>query len=261
MTWWEGVLLGLVQGVTEFLPVSSSGHLVVAEVMLGVHTPGVFVEVTVHVATVLAVVLVYRVRLLQLLTGVVRRDRAAWRYVGLLALASIPAAIVGLLFRDWFEATFDSLRIVGIDFLVTGTVLWSTRLIRPSDRGEPEPGGAVAIGIAQAVAILPGISRSGSTVAAGMWVGLDPVRAAEFSFLMALPAIAGAAVLQIPDIAGGTASVGVVPLGLSFVAALVSGVAAIRLLVVLLARRAFHRFAPYCWVLGGATLGWALFAP
>lgn len=261
MTWWEGIILGIVQGLTEFLPVSSSGHLVVAQEVLGVRMPGVFVEVTVHVATLVAVVVVYRARLMQLLMGVARRDRDAWRYVGLLVLASIPAAVVGLLFQDWFERTFDSLRIVGLDFLVTGTLLWSTRLVRPGDRGEPEPGGAVAVGVAQAVAILPGISRSGSTVAVGMWLGLDPVRAAEFSFLMALPAIAGAAVLQIPDIQGGTASVGAVPLGLSFLAALVAGVFAIRLLVRLLALRAFHRFAPYCWVLGGATLGWALFAP
>jgi undecaprenyl-diphosphatase len=261
MTWWEGIVLGLVQGITEFLPVSSSGHLVVAETVLGIHTPGVLVEVAVHVATLVAVAVVYWRRLAQLLVGMMRRDGAAWRYVGLLALASVPAAVVGLGFQDWFERSFDSLVIVGFDFLVTGTVLWSTSLVRPADRGEPTAGGAVAVGLAQAVAILPGISRSGSTVAVGIWAGVEPVHAAEFSFLMAMPAIAGAAVLQVPDAAAGVASVGAFPLGLSFIAALASGVFAIRLLVRLLARRAFHRFAPYCWVLGGATLGWALFAP
>jgi len=261
MTWWEGIVLGLVQGLTEFLPVSSSGHLVLTEALLGLRTPGVFVEVAVHVATLVAVAVVYWQRLGQLVVGVLRRDGAAWRSVGLLALASVPAAIVGLLFQGWFERTFDSLAVVGVDFLVTGTVLWSTRLVRPASRGEPAAGGALAIGLAQAVAILPGISRSGSTVATGMWVGVDPVRAAEFSFLMAMPAIAGAAVLELPDLASGTASVGAWPLALSFATALVAGVFAIRLLVRLLARRAFHRFAPYCWVLGGVTLGWALFAP
>jgi undecaprenyl-diphosphatase len=260
MTWWEGIVLGLVQGLTEFLPVSSSGHLVLAEALLGLRTPGVFVEVAVHVATLVAVAIVYWQRLAQLLLGVVRREPAAWRSVGLLALASVPAAVVGLLFEDWFARTFDSLRIVGIDFLITGTILWSTRLVRPARRSEPVAGGALAIGIAQALAIFPGISRSGSTVAVGMWVGVEPVRAAEFSFLMAMPAIAGAAVLQIPELSAGTASVGAGPLALSFVAALVSGVLAIRLLVHLLARRAFHRFAPYCWLLGGATRGWALCA-
>jgi len=261
MNWWEGIVLGLVQGLTEFLPVSSSGHLVLAESLLGLRTPGVFVEVAVHVATLVAVAVVYWQRIAQLLVGMARGDGGAWRSVGLLVLASIPAAVVGLLFKDWFERTFDSLIVVGFDFLLTGTILWSTRLVRPGDRGEPTAGGAVTIGLTQALAILPGISRSGSTVAAGMWVGVDPVRAAEFSFLMAMPAIAGAAVLELPNLASGTASVGVVPLGLSFVTALTAGIFAIRFLVRLLARRAFHRFAPYCWLLGGAPLGWALFSP
>jgi len=260
MTWWDGIVLGLVQGLTEFLPVSSSGHLVLAEALLGLRTPGVFVEVTVHVATLVAVAIVYWRRLGQLVLGMARREGGAWRSVGLLVLASIPAAVIGLLFKDWFERTFDSLAVVGVDFLVTGTILWSTRLVRPGDRGEPTAGGAVAVGVTQALAILPGISRSGSTVAAGMWVGVDPVRAAEFSFLMAMPAIAGAAVLEIPNLASGAATVGPVPLALSFVTALGAGVFAIRFLLRLLARRAFHRFAPYCWLLGGATLGWALFS-
>jgi len=259
MTWWEGVVLGLVQGLTEFLPVSSSGHLVVAQAALGLRTPGVFLEVVVHVATLVAVGLVYWRRIAELLAGAWRRDAGAWGHIGLLVLASVPAAVVGLLFQDWFEATFDSMLIVGVNFLVTGTFLWTTRAAPVTPRPVPSVRGALAIGLAQAAAILPGISRSGATVTAGMWTGVDPVRAAEFSFLMAMPAIAGAAVLQIPDMAAGTAAAGPGPLALAFVAALVSGVAAIRLLVRLLARRAFHQFAPYCWTLGILTLAWALF--
>jgi undecaprenyl-diphosphatase len=259
MTWWEGVILGIVQGLTEFLPVSSSGHLVVAETALGLRTPGVFVEVAVHVATLVAVAVVYWRRIGDLLGGVLRGDRTAWRYVGLLVLGSVPAGLVGVLFKDWFESTFHSLLIVGVDFLITGAFLWSTRLVRQPERTEPTAGGAVAIGLAQAAAILPGISRSGATVTAGMWAGVDPVRAAEFSFLMAMPAIAGAAVLQLPALSAGTLAVGPVPLAAAFVAALGSGVAAIWLLLRLLARRAFHRFAPYCWLLGMATVAWALF--
>ena len=114
------------------------------------------------------------------------------------------------------------------------------------------------MGGAQALAMLPGISRSGTTVVVGMWLGLDPVRAAEFSFLMAIPAIAGAAVLQIPDMTGEALAVGVEPLVVSFLAALFSGVFAIRLLVRMLARGALHRFAPYCWSLGVVTLGWVM---
>ena len=256
MTWWDGILLGLVQGLTEFLPVSSSGHLVVAEAAIGLRTPGVLVEVTLHVATLVAVAIVYWRRITELAVGAVRGERAAWSAIGLLALASVPAGIVGVLFQDWFERVFDSLLFVGIDFVVTGFILWSTRAVATGTRGLPSAGSATAIGLAQAAAILPGISRSGSTVAAGMWTGVDPVRAAEFSFLMAMPAIAGAAVLQLPELRQGAVSVGGGPLALSFFVALVSGVLAIRLLVRLLARRAFHRFAPYCWAIGVVTLVW-----
>lgn len=259
MTYWQGLLLGVVQGLTEFLPISSSGHLVVAEAAVGLATPGVLVEVAVHVATLLAVVVVYRARLTELLVGVLRGEWAAWRYVGLLAVGSVPAAVVGLLFADWFERAFDSLLIVGVDFLVTGLILWSTRgVLGRSVREEPTPGGSAGIGVAQALAIMPGISRSGATVAAGLWHGVDPVRAAEFSFLLAIPAIAGAAALQIPDLSTGLASVGGGPLAVSFAAALISGVAAIRFLVALLRRGAFHRFAPYCWALGAVTIVWAV---
>jgi undecaprenyl-diphosphatase len=261
MTWWDGIVLGLVQGLTEFLPVSSSGHLVVVEAVLGVRTPGVVVEVVLHVATLVAVGIVYWRRITELIVGAARRDRGALGAIGLLVLASIPAGVVGVLFKDWFERVFDSLLVVGVDFLVTGLVLWSTRFKRPGTRIQPSVRGATGVGFAQAFAILPGISRSGSTVAAGIWADVDPVRAAEFSFLMAMPAIAGAAVLQLPELRGGATAVGMGPLVASFVTALVAGVLAIRLLVRLLARRAFHRFAPYCWAIGALTVGWALLRP
>jgi len=257
MTWWQGVVLGIVQGLTEFLPVSSSGHLVVAEAAIGFSMPGVLVEVVLHVATLVAVVLVYWRTLLRLVRGVFGGDRDAWRYVFLLAIATVPAGIVGVWFKDFFERLFESLFVVGIDFLITGTILWSTKR-RLGGTAEPKPGQAVSIGIAQAFAIFPGISRSGSTISAAVWMGIDPVRAAEFSFLLAIPVIAGAAVLQIPDLSTDLTAIGSGPLLLGFLCALVSGVAAIRLLIVLLQRRAFYRFAPYSWALGLATLGWAL---
>ena len=253
MSWWQGMLLGLVQGLTEFLPVSSSGHLVVAEAVLGLQTPGLVVEVVLHVATLLAVVIVYWKTLRKLAAGAIAGDRAAWRYVLLLALAAVPAGLVGVTLQDWFESTFDSLELVGVNFLITGAVLWSTRG-RVGHGERPTVKGAMGIGGAQALAILPGISRSGMTVAAGMWLGVDAVRAAEFSFLLAIPVIAGAAVLQIPDLSGDMMSIVTFPLMAGFVAALVSGVLAIRVLIALLRARAFHRFAPYCWTIGVITL-------
>jgi undecaprenyl-diphosphatase len=258
MSWWQGVLLGVVQGLTEFLPISSSGHLVVAEAAVGLTTPGVVVEVVLHVATLLAVVIVYWKVLVGLLRGAVLGERAAWRYIALLAIGTVPAAIAGFFLKDLFERTFDSLLIVGLNFLITGAVLWSTRATAArAERPLPTTKGAIGIGMAQALAILPGISRSGTTVTAALWLGVDGVRAAEFSFLLAIPAIAGAAVLQIPDLAAGAGSVGAFPLGAGFVAALFSGVFAIRLLVALLRKQAFHRFAPYCWGIGVVTIVFA----
>ena len=243
--------------MTEFLPVSSSGNLVVAEAAIGFSRPGVLVEVVLHVATLVAVVLVYWRTLLRLARGVLGGDRDAWRYVLLLAVATVPAGIAGVWFKDFFERLFESLFVVGIDFLITGTILWSTRN-KLDGTAEPKTGQALSIGVAQAFAIFPGISRSGSTISVALWMGIDPVRAAEFSFLMAIPAIAGAAVLQIPELSTDVTAIGSGPLLLGFICALVSGVAAIRLLIVLLQRRGFHRFAPYCWALGLLTIGWAL---
>ena len=259
MSWWEGVLLGVVQGLTEFLPISSSGHLVVVEAALGITTPGVVIEVVLHVATLLAVVIVYRKVLWRLAGGAVVGDRTAWRYIGLLAIGTVPAALAGLFLEEWFERTFQSLLLVGLNFLITGTVLWSTRgRVRRAEKPSPSTKGAFGIGVAQALAILPGISRSGTTVAAAIWLGVDPVRAAEFSFLLAVPVIAGAAVLQIPNLSSGLASAGALPVAAGFLAALVSGVVAIRLLIFILRNKVFHRFAPYCWGIGAITILFAL---
>lgn len=259
MTYWEGLLLGIVQGLTEFLPISSSGHLVVAQAAVGLSAPGVVVEVILHVATLLAVVIVYRTRLWEVGRGCVQGDQTAWRFVGLLTVATIPAAVAGFLWADVFERAFESLLVVGINFLITGAILWSTRsVIARADRAEPSTVAAVGIGIAQALAIFPGISRSGTTVTAALWWRVDPEQAAEFSFLLAIPAIVGAAALQLPELGSGAVSIPGGPLLGSFVAALVSGVVAIRLLVALLRRKAFHRFAPYCWALGSVTITWAL---
>lgn len=247
-------MLGVVQGLTEFLPISSSGHLVVAEAAIGLATPGVTVEVALHVATVLAVLAVYRGRVAALVRGMAQGAGEAWRYVFLLLIATLPAAAAGLLLGDIFERAFDSLVVVGANFIVTGTILWSTaRVVETAAAPQPGRGGALGIGVAQALAILPGISRSGTTVAAALWLRVEPVRAAEFSFLLAIPAIAGAALLQVPRVPAHLSQVGWGPLAVSCVAALVAGIVAIRLLVALLRRRAFHRFAPYCWFLGLVT--------
>jgi undecaprenyl-diphosphatase len=247
-----------VQGLTEFLPVSSDGHLAVIGHVAGVHTPGVFVEVALHVATLGSILVVYGKRFTSLALGVVRRQPEDLRYAGLLLLGMIPAGIVGIFLEDLIARAFDSLWVAGVGFLVTGAALWSTR--HRGTEGVPRPStrGAVVIGLAQALAPLPGVSRSGMTIASGLWVGVGAVPAADFSFLMAIPLIAGAGLVEARHASADIALVGAVPLLVACLVAFVSGVFAIRFLVAMLRRGRFYAFAPYCFVVGTLTLIYAL---
>ncbi len=256
LAWWEGLLLGLVQGLSEFLPISSSGHLVVAEGLLGYRSPGVAFEVLLHVATLASVLIVYWKRVSSVLAGMARGDRSSWGFAGLLALGSIPAAVVGVVFNDFFERYFHSYLLVGVSFLVTAMILWTTRWVRPNvAHGSLRPLDAVLVGLAQAVAILPGISRSGSTISTALWSRVAPYEAAEYSFLLSVIAIAGSGLLEL---AGAGSNLGTLSAGhvWAFFGALVSGIVAIRFLVALLRRGMFHRFAPYCAAAGAFTLVW-----
>ena len=257
MTLWQGIVLGLVQGLTEFLPVSSSGHLRVLEVATGVHTPGVFVEVALHVATLGSVLVVYGARLWAIARGVLARRPAELRTAGLLVLATVPAGVIGVAFHRQVEAA-ASLLLVGAGFLVTGFMNWSTRRLAGA-RAEPTVGVAVGIGFAQALAaVFRGVSRSGSTVCAALWGGLGPAAAAEFSFLLAVPVIAGAALVEGRHMVVSVVAVGAVPLAVSFALAFASGIWSIRFLVALLERGHFYRFAPYNWIVGVLTIVYAL---
>lgn len=258
MNLWQGILLGLVQGLTEFLPISSDGHLAVIGHVAGVRTPGVFVEVALHVATLGSILVVYGRRFGQLAIGVLRRQPEDLRYAGLLLIGMIPAAIVGLLFEDLIARAFDSLLAAGVGFLVTGAALWSTRHRGPEGAPRPSPRGALLIGLAQALAPLPGVSRSGMTIASGLWVGLGAVPAADFSFLMAIPLIAGAGLVEARHASADIAQVGAVPLLAGCLVAFISGVFAIRFLVTMLRRGRFYAFAPYCFVVGTLTIAYAL---
>ena len=253
---WQGIILGLVQGLTEFLPISSSGHLVLAEELVGFRPQGLFFEILVHLATLLSVFIAYRSRIGELLKGLIARQGAAWRYAGLILVASIPAGVAGILLKDYFEATFHSPTDLGWQFLATAAVLWSTKWAAEKVRGAPITlGRSILIGIGQAVAIIPAISRSGTTIAAALWTGVTPTAAAEFSFLMSIVVIGGSGLLELRHLPPGLdlRSPG---LWAAFVAALISGVVAIRFLVALLRSARFHLFAPYCAVLGIFCLVW-----
>lgn len=255
----KNALLGLVQGLTEFLPVSSSGHLVLAEAILGVGQSGLLLEVALHAATLLAVLAFYRERVLGIATGALRREREAFRDIAKLAVATIPAVVFALGARDFIETRFESLLSVGLGLLATGLILWSTRRTLPRATLEA-PTFAIAwwMGCAQAAAILPGVSRSGATVCMALALGLRPLVAAEFSFLMSIAAITGAVVLQFSEI-DASALPALLPLAVAFFVALVSGFAALALFVRLLRSQSFYRFAFYVWPVAAATIAFALY--
>jgi undecaprenyl-diphosphatase len=255
----EAALLGVVQGLTEFFPVSSSGHLSLFQTLFGGRDGGALIfEVSVHVATLIAIIAFYRDRIRALIAGFFTWNRDAVDYVGKLVVATVPSVIVGLTAKDWIETQFSNPVLVGCALLVTGAIVFSTRwtAARAFAAG---PGWAIAIviGLAQAFAILPGISRSGSTVAVALALGVAPRPAAEFSFLLGIIAISGAAVLMLPGLSEVEPGK-LLNIGIGSLTALMSGLVAIWLFVRMLDRSLFHYWAWYCWAVGGAFLVWSL---
>ena len=252
----EAALLGLVQGLTEFLPVSSDGHLVIAERLLGVSEKGMVFVIAVHVATLVSVLLFYRERVSELVRGVLTLRPEALRYAGKLVVATLPAVVAAVTIGDFLESQFESTRAAAIGLLITGAVLWTTRHTYASARFDaPSWSTAFWMGWAQAIAILPGVSRSGLTLAAALALGVAPVAAAEFSFLMSIAAIAGAAVWALPELLAAPPGHMAV-LGIGAAVALVSGIGAIWFCLRLLRRGSLHWFAYYTWAAGLATLAW-----
>ncbi len=248
MTVLQAVLLGVLQGLTEFLPISSSGHLVIVQRLMGLQDPSlVFTfDIAVHVGTLLAVIVAFSAEIREL----VRRPFS--RLMLMLVIATLPAVVVGLGFKDQIEALFTSPRVAAVGLLMTGLLLWLTRWI--GNRQGISPHGprlweALVVGCAQAVAITPGISRSGSTIATGLYCQWDRNFAARFSFLMAIPAIAGAALLQSFELNASTLAhtdlllIGIVSSG-------VTGLFAIKMLLWIIGRGRLHYFAYYCWGIG-----------
>jgi undecaprenyl-diphosphatase len=261
MTLLEAVALGLVQGLTEFFPVSSSGHLVLAEALLGVDPPGVAFEVLVHLATALSVLVLYRRRLAALVAGAVRKQRDDLRYLGLLGLASVPAALVGITLTGAIALLFDLPVLAALSLLLTGAVVYATRwLIARGERQDPGWAGSLVVGMTQAAALLPGISRSGVTVATALWARTRRDVAAEFSFLLSVPAIVGASLLELPELAGAEFRAGTIELAAASLSAFAAGMVAIVLFVRWLRVGRFHRFAYYCWAVGGGYIVYALVA-
>ena len=254
MPLWEAVLLGIVQGITEFLPVSSDGHLVIAGTLLGVKEQGLVFVIAVHVGSLLALLVFYRARVIELVSGVLRRSPDAWRYTLKLAIATLPAVVVGLFFRHFVERMFQAPWTAGAGLFVSAAFLATTRATQGKASGrEPSYWQALWIGTAQALAIAPGISRSALTISSLLLCGVAPLAAAEFSFLLGIIAIVGAAVLELPETLAAPADA-FRTLWVGAAAAAVTGFAALLLLVRLLRSRQFHWFAVYDVAAGLAFL-------
>ena len=297
MTWWQAALLGLLQGIAEFLPISSSGHLVLGQYLLGIDIPrlpngepDIAFEVFVHFGTVLSIVTVYRARIATILRDLwqaVRQPsliRRAWaggpiervgdeplaEIVGdetggadgvvpstrlslYILLSMVPTGIVYVLFKDRLEAIFDDPKLVCGMLLVTGTVLLLARL-RPSPTGHLTPLKTAVIGFAQSLALIPGISRSGSTICTAIYQNVDRKEAADFSFLMSLPVIVGATLLKTLDLLDTGITIGIVPLLVGTLVAFVAGIWAIKVVIAFVQRGSLAWFAVYCYIVGVAGL-------
>ncbi len=258
MTWAQALLLAVVQGLTEFLPVSSSGHLAALQNYLtGFREADLAYDVLLHVGTLVAVLIHYRRDLLRMALSFGRRgpeSAAARRLVWMVALGTLPAAAGYFFLGDWIEASFRSLIVIAGGFLVTGTILYATR--RRGERGRSEAGmgyrDALAVGAAQCVALLPGVSRSGSTIAAALAVGLERELAVRYSFLLSIPAILGGSVVKAPQISSAEGHLGMWLTGALVAAAVAYG----SIHILLRAVRGGHLmpFAIYCWLLGASIL-------
>ena len=283
MTIFGAIVLGLVQALTEFLPVSSSGHLRLAHDFLGEHAEfALGFDLLLHLGTLVAVVAVYRASITRFVVNAVRGLVAAprdplgalerhegLRFAVLVVIASIPTAVLGLTLDELVEGDFVTTPIVGILLIANGVMLWFARRDDVDEPGERRwavagigPREALLIGIAQGIAVLPGISRSGATIVTALALGARRMKAAEFSFLLSIPAIGGAALLKLDSGIFEVSSDEVVAWSIGALTSAVVGIAALRFLLGTLRRARFHRFSVYCWALGAFAIvaslaGWA----
>lgn len=258
MNWLEALILGLVQGLTEFLPVSSSGHLEIGKVLLNVQVEeDLTFTVLVHFATVLSTITVFFKDLRQLSSGLFSfRWNEETKYISKILVSMIPVLIVGVLFREEVEALFSgNLILVGVALLFTALLLVSTQLVKPGSKKIPFPD-ALIMGIAQAVAVIPGISRSGATISTGLLLKNGRSEVARFSFLMVLLPIIGAALLDILSFSAtpGGNGIPVASLIIGFAAAYISGYLACTWMINLVKKGNLYWFALYCAIIGTISI-------
>lgn len=259
----QSILLGILQGITEFLPVSSSGHLALARALIGKNLqPGITFEIVVHFGSFCSIVVYYRKMIGEIISdffcSITPKGLKTGRYksdpntllVFFILISMIPAMIVGFTLKDPIEELFLNPFFVSLMLIVTGILLFLTRFVKNPEK-EMNGWRAILMGIAQSLAVIPGISRAGSTISTGLYFGINRNIAATFSFLMVLPVLAGAMILEIKDVLEiGLDSVSFGGLSAGFFASFISGYVALSYLIKLLKREKFHYFAYYCWAVG-----------
>lgn len=261
----EAIVLGIVQGLTEFLPISSSGHLRIVPAFAGWEDPGAAFTAVVQLGTMAAVLLYFRRDLWNITRGMVAglRDPAArrtveWRMGLFIILGTIPIAVIGLVLKDTIENEFRTLELIGVMLIVAGVVLaWSERVGRQERQIEELTGrDAAIIGLAQAAALVPGVSRSGATITAGFFLGLDRTAAARYSFLLSIPAVVLSGLFELRHIGDGN-GLGAANTAIGTVLAFVVGYASIAWLLRYITRHSFDLFVGYRFLLGGAVIALA----
>ena len=243
----EVLILAVIQGLTEWLPVSSSGHLVITQKVLGLNLPLIF-DVILHIGTLIVVLTVFRKDIVDIIIALAKRDfeteegKLAW----LIVVGSIPIAIISLVFYDLFVSLFNNLLAVGLALIITGCIIFfSEKRLGNRKMGILD---SLLIGLAQGVAIIPGVSRSGVTIATGLLRKIDKATAFRYSFLLSVPAVIGATFLESKDLVGG--NVDMVPLFLGAMVSMIVGYASLKLIQKIVMSEKFHMFAYYCWIVG-----------
>lgn len=257
----ESVILGFVQGLTEFLPVSSSGHLAIGKEILGINSDNLGFEIVVHAATVTSTIVVFREEIWKLIRGFLKfRANEESTYIYKIIISMIPVFIIGIFFKDYVESIFGSgLLIVGICLLVTALLLTLSNYYKPKER-ELSYKSAFLIGVAQAIAVLPGLSRSGTTISTGLLLGVRKDQVAKFSFLMVLVPVLGEAFLELltGNLSISSSGISATSLVLGFISAFIAGLLACKLMIALVSRAKLIGFAIYCAIAGMVCLGYAI---